>query len=513
MNSRETHFILLCLLGCAVFVRMFLVNSRVEFTVGVDINHQVPPKTPLNRTDMPQSIPKLTEEQKREQKKKREQEWEEQERRKDAILKGVKPLTILLTKDVIRTIEKASEAADQYYRRIEFSETPDLVHPQLKDTLVESFFTKGHWFRPGTKYFVYQPSGGMSNQRIILREAFLAAKALNRTLVVPPVGAHTSMFYNYNGLDYLRTIDPFDVFDKKRLETGVSVLGLSNCILRRFVETNENKYGQSWLRVERDRKGSFKQLTTESLISDFGDVKQDVIFFAKYSMWKGFRFKVSEYDIADRYILLHPEMRRVARIASEKLFDNQKFSAVHIRFEDRNVQYLTDVLGPATSFVRRLIKYQVLADSSNLYVATQPSKIGNAYFNAFTKAGFNLTYSNSLLEVPEVVQFMKRFASTDIYISALGLVEQLVCARGNFFLGTGFSTFSWFIRMKRNSPLLFYDESLVPGKPVPPNATLEDVRELFSLEKTLTSTQQREAQLILRHSNCSRNYVSVKLCQ
>lgn len=37
----------------------------------------------------------------------------------------------------------------------------------------------------GMKYFVYQPSGGWGNQRLILRWAMVAANAMERTLILP----------------------------------------------------------------------------------------------------------------------------------------------------------------------------------------------------------------------------------------------------------------------------------------------------------------------------------------
>lgn len=48
------------------------------------------------------------------------------------------------------------------------------------------------------KYFVYQPSGGWGNQRIILQNAIAAANAMKRVLVLPPIAPHNFLYHGYN---------------------------------------------------------------------------------------------------------------------------------------------------------------------------------------------------------------------------------------------------------------------------------------------------------------------------
>ena len=59
-------------------------------------------------------------------------------------------------------------------------------------------FETGKWLLPNEKYFIFQPSGGLSNQRIIIEQALVVCRALNRTCVLPMAAKHTSMWYNYN---------------------------------------------------------------------------------------------------------------------------------------------------------------------------------------------------------------------------------------------------------------------------------------------------------------------------
>jgi hypothetical protein len=49
-------------------------------------------------------------------------------------------------------------------------------------------------------YFMYSPSGGFSNQRVELENALMIGRMLNRTVLVPPIGKHTQMWWKYEAL-------------------------------------------------------------------------------------------------------------------------------------------------------------------------------------------------------------------------------------------------------------------------------------------------------------------------
>ena len=386
----------------------------------------------------------------------------------------------------------------------------------------ERFFTRGKWFERGRKYFVYQPSGGMSNQRIILEHALIIAKRMERVLVVPPLAPHTSMFWNYNKVDWDRTVEAFDVFQRERLEAAVPVVGLSNCILRRFVEFNEKRAGQSWMRVEREKGAARGALwTTTDMRAMFGNVSADVLFFAQTTMWRSFDFSPSELAWAHLHVQLAAPFRHVARRATDFLFPaGQPFVAAHIRFEDAHTQVLTDVLSPAATFVRRLERQGASNATRRLFVATMPSQVGSAYFEGFRKAGFELVFSDRLLEFEPLVRFLDRFPKNDIQTSVLGLVEQLVCARALLFAGTGFSTFSHYIRLKRNFRVLTYDAALIDAALYSPalQAQADDAAVLAALRATLNEPAQesaalrREIALLQRPAACSVELIDSRVC-
>mmetsp|Transcript_21645 Transcript_21645/g.42512 ORF Transcript_21645/g.42512 Transcript_21645/m.42512 type:complete len:598 (-) Transcript_21645:507-2300(-) len=424
-------------------------------------------------------------------------------------------LSVLVTKDSISHLEEREEIAkemlkDQNQFVSMWSSRKQIIKP-VKDVAIEKHYMRGSWFEPGRKYFVYQPSGGMSNQRIILEQALLVARALGRVLVVPPLCPHTSMFWNYNKVDWDRTAEAFQIFDEVRMNNAVSTLGLSNIILRRFVEGNEPRSFPRWHRVELPYKAADRAppYTTEDIQRIYGNDPAEVLFFAKYSMWKRFAFTEEELVYARQHVQLSAAFRRVSRIAVEHMFGFEPFIAVHIRFQDRDTMLLTDKLGPASSFVKRLTRRNATTVSHQMYVATQPSRSGSPYFESFRKAGFELTFSNKLAEVPEVGRFLARFPQNDIQSSLLGLIEQLICTRSSYFLGTGFSTFSRYIRIKRNSPALYYDLSLVPMRyqedlDFVSKCTDADITEaLRSTKPPVSPAVKHELELTLRESKCS----------
>ncbi|GBG25461.1 Hypothetical Protein FCC1311_016792 [Hondaea fermentalgiana] len=442
----------------------------------------------------------------------------------DFLLPAQQKLSVLVTKNSIERLgEREALAKAKMQNHNDFvtmwSSKSEPAAKPVKNLAIERHFTHASWYKPGEKYFVYQPSGGMSNQRIILEQALLVAKALGRTLVVPPVCPHTSMFWNYNKVTWERTVQAFHVFDEVRMNKAVRTLGLRHIILRRFVEFNEKREFPKWHRVELPYKNSERDApyTTQDLQRLYGDDPSEVLFFAKYSMWKRFNFTDDEAEYAQSHVQLAPDFRMVARLATEGLFGTQPFNSVHVRFQDRDSALLTDKLGPATSFVKRLLKYNATEISPRLYIATQPSRAASTYFEHFRKAGFELYFSRALAEVPAVGRFLSQFPQNDIQMSLLGILEQLICARSSLYLGTGFSTFSRYIRIKRINPVLFYDMSLLPMRyqedvEFLQNSQTADIARALQKVKVRNLAADHELALLTREVSCSREVVSLVPC-
>lgn len=206
-----------------------------------------------------------------------------------------------------------------------------------------------------------------------------------------------------------------------------------------------------------------------------------VLFLARGSIWQSFAFPSQEEEKAVRAARLSPEIRRLARLVSESLArpgrgkqrNNNKaasslseypYNAIHIRFMDGDGTDLREgLLRPASSFVWRMRKYN---DSLPLYVATVPSKRGSPYFKPMANK-FRLLFGEVLEKDPRVGAFLDAHVrARSMRDTVLGVVEQLVCARAERFVGTGFSTFSEYIRrMRRWRADLVYDETIDRNAP------------------------------------------------
>jgi hypothetical protein len=196
----------------------------------------------------------------------------------------------------------------------------------------------------------------------------------------------------------------------------------------------------------------------EYILANFGPINHPVLFFARGTMWECFDFPPDVLDEARRAVRAHPNLRRVARDVSRRIFP-KGFNSLHIRFMDNDGTDLREgLLKPAPSFIYRMRKFD---KSIPLYIATVPSRRKSAYFNAF-KTQFTLVFGDVVERDPDVVGALSGITKK-MKETVLGLIEQLLCARGERFLGTGFSTFSEHIRrMRRWRELVAVDDLTDP---------------------------------------------------
>lgn len=308
------------------------------------------------------------------------------------------------------------------------------------------FLYPDQWMRPGEKYFVYQSSGGLSNQRIMLESALIVGKLLNRTVIVPQLGPHTSMWYNFNN------IAVHDFIPADLLLDGDSIRSLSkvefltgNVTFRDFIAENENP--ETWFRVMRNKLSDKRVFPWDMqyLVNHFAHLDSPVIVFARGTMWECFDFPPEVIDNARRAVRAHPALRRIARDLVTQFFP-KGFNSVHIRFMDDDGTYLREgLLKPAPAFIYRMKAYD---KSLPLYIATVPRRRYNGYFKPFSGPFKTIVYGDVLENDPKVREFLGQY-TRKMQTTVLGLIEQLVCARADMFIGTGFSTFSEHIRRMR----------------------------------------------------------------
>ena len=335
--------------------------------------------------------------------------------------------------------------AEEDELKAEQEDTKEIEVDGSAESKPASFFEDAaKWMKPDEKYFVYQSSGGLSNQRIMLEYALIVGRYLNRTVILPGLGPHTSMWYNFNKIPLEDFLPADELLDFNAMNAFAKVLPIRGITLKRFIMVNENP--KTWYRVERNKLAEKRQnpWSLEYVQNTFGNLKDPVLFFARGTMWECFDFSSEVLDAARRSVRAHLSIRKVARNVALRLFP-KGHNALHTRFMDGDGTDLREgLLKPAPSFIFRMRKFD---KTIPLYVATVPAKRKSPYFNAF-KEKFKLVFGDALERDPEVQQILagitRRMKET-----VLGIIEQLVCARAERFLGTGFSTFSEHIRRMR----------------------------------------------------------------
>jgi hypothetical protein len=327
----------------------------------------------------------------------------------------------------------------------------------------------------GERFFLFQPSGGMNNQRIILEIALAICLITNRTCVLPHAAQHTNYPLRYN----LHTVDRMlsfqRIFDMDKLrEAGVRVRTIpEEQTLLEFVRQNGGEAaleaamrGESreaflagpasaaekeWLTVNRDAR-----LMTSRHVWGQSDIKQRFaaeparfVFFAGMTMWKTIALGIftDEFKAVRDALAFAPHIKRVALRLADQL---GKYNAIHVRRGDKlnEGNFLMLVRDPEV-YGQRLMRYTDVGPT--LYVATDEPD--TAYFQPLRDQGYKLVTWRDL-DPALLGGFLARFPR-QMFFDMLGTVEQSLCALANRFLGSNYSTFTMFIlRLRRLLPML-----------------------------------------------------------
>jgi hypothetical protein len=353
----------------------------------------------------------------------------------------------------------SSKQQQQQQRRQSFNPSEeDGDEPTISESTIPILSNKlippPDWYRPNVKYFIYQPSGGLSNQRKILEWALRVCQILERTCIIPPIGPHTTFYYKYNAVPYSDCSPASEFLDVVSLRKITPIVYLTTSLVD-FTGAHEGRLGGNWRVVERNRLREKRESpwSTQDISREFSDEPAQFLYFSKGTMWQCFNFTLEEYSEIQQQVRFHPEMRSAARQIAQRL---GKYNALHIRFSDgESNKVRIGWLKPSSTFIYRMKMAKFQDYSSNLYIATVPSKISHPYFNKF-KSMYNVTFSSSLEDLPVIKNIVARFPPPMKPI-ALGVIEQHVCTRAKKFLGTGFSTFSEHIREMRRMREIAHD--------------------------------------------------------
>ena len=315
---------------------------------------------------------------------------------------------------------------------------------------------------PGKKYLVFQSSGGFSNQRGILSQFLELARMLNRTCIVPMITKHTSMWRVAWNVKRKNAFPADRLFDFPYMQSqGVDVVPL-NVTLKEFLYTigRENGFGSSehdtyysiiknsskdWF-IHHDRNQVDRQNRRPRAfqsVKTWGIKEEKFIFMSGASGWQ----RLINYDVWRwKYTRFSPYFRGLAIRLSQQLFGGD-YNAVHVRMGDYSAKRKNVKIG--WLFSQRMLRAKFGSVSKNVYIATEPNTPKDRLMGITIR--YNSAFSSDL-DKDILAEFESLFTKEQQHIrnDILGNVEQLVCALGKKFEGTGFSTFSRWIKRLRS---------------------------------------------------------------
>jgi hypothetical protein len=316
----------------------------------------------------------------------------------------------------------------------------------------------------GVRYFLYQPSGGWGNQRLILRWAILAANAMNRTLVVPPVAPHTNFFDNYNAFGAQQMVHMGMVLDLDSLaqvvQAGIRVHAGDMASYRRLLPA------LSWRVWERPEAVSF--LAEKTIKARWARENAQVVFWSKGSMWKCCQTHEQRYYWFLGYGIV--ANRFVQSAVSRAVAPLGNFSAVHFRRGDSFPRERASVEKYAR-YHGRLARF---VKSDPLFVATDETEL--AMFKAFqfpstqrrlnNRLGFHKVVFQKDLDAAHLQPLLDRVPD-DMRGMIRALVDMIVCEYAHTWAGSSRSTFSFAISSNRNKKRIVGQRNLTAAEFLP----------------------------------------------
>ena len=200
-----------------------------------------------------------------------------------------------------------------------------------------------NWHKPTApgadkvKYFVYQPSGGINNQRKQLENAMIICRLTNRTCIAPPIAPHSNYFYNYNRVPAKGVVSSQRLFNLRELSVAGPVQSVpEGMTFLDFVEEMEKHYTvQTVARdVRRFKPGTLLKWDERSIKRLYSRTKAQVLYFANQTMWGTLEWKGKLAGFNDRaFVNMHStycdHAKETARKIAEYLGD---YNALHVSF-------------------------------------------------------------------------------------------------------------------------------------------------------------------------------------
>ncbi len=319
--------------------------------------------------------------------------------------------------------------------------------------------------RKEEKYVLYQPSGGFSNQRIIMAQSMEIARQLNRTLLVPMIGHHSSMwkiFWQQSTPGQFpadRLLD-FPWMEEMGLKVVPLNMSLRELLLSPQFSTKWNvplrangkvdffSGGNEDWKIWFDANANAKIRRVPQLSKvwkTWKGIDSKFIFLAGASCWQRIVDDNMFKDEGWRYTRFAPYFRGFAMRLSQTI-NGGDYNAMHVRVGDYVKRFIRE------RGQNKLLKKTEEAGfdaSSAVYLATEPTTEERLLSKITAKYSVQLSQDLDEILMEEFDELFPAGGDERLRNDILGNVEQLVCAMAKHFVGTSWSTFSaWIYAMR-----------------------------------------------------------------
>ncbi|KAH9254014.1 hypothetical protein BASA81_007889 [Batrachochytrium salamandrivorans] len=284
-----------------------------------------------------------------------------------------------------------------------------------------------------TKYFVYSPSGGMGNQLYELILGCLMARRMNRTLVVPMLGSHSSMWYGYEHLP-TSGLYPMDrILDFPHMQQYCQVVPLNISVVKftsRFAPAKDmfTTYHRERLRWRLDMLLNLVQPHRGKTL----------VYFHGVGMYSHGWITPRLFGEVMQFVRFSPYLRlRAMEIVRQTFGSAGGFNAVHIRLGDYSRRWPADTGAKGRYIAAHVGGFKLRNTKLPLYLATDEPD----------NPSFGLLRSK--YKVTNVYQLPRRLLNDygkmfpkEFRLDMEGVLDQLVCSQAQEFVPTTWSTFS-----------------------------------------------------------------------
>jgi hypothetical protein len=333
--------------------------------------------------------------------------------------------------------------------------------------------------QPGVQYLLYSPSGGWGNQLMCLANAVMLARMSGKTLVVPMHGKHSNLYRGFLKLQQneLVPMDQVIDFEHVRGRTHVKFLFLNVTIsdwLHRYTTRSNSVYhslpGEGLMhakdpgvysRVKRSCRKNKQLVYLKGRFFTARWLDKAALHSARTAPYlQDLAAAIADAMRTGVFGMLqkepkHPQPELPASSSSNSKTATTtaaatsagRFNAMHIRLGDYSSRAGKD----AAFFLKNAQQYGFAKDVP-LYVAAEEPR-NHSYFKPLIEYFDTVVFFQDVLQVKELhmhlVDFVLRTPTSKVRDSVAGMMEQLICAHADRFLGTKISTWSMDVRRKR----------------------------------------------------------------